>query len=146
MREDHRLIAGKHRCCRRLKRSLQLGIEERAVDEHEFDFDRRLSIFQADVLKELLHVARAIQRAAQDIDGILEINANAPESTAAAGAFVGQRATRVTYQHESMKSLACFSERKYRIFRTTVTMSTGFGVTGARATPPVSSPSSSGST
>ena len=62
-----------------MKRSLQLGVEERAVDEHEFDFDRRLSILQADVLKELLRVARTIQGSAQDIDGILKINANTPE-------------------------------------------------------------------
>jgi hypothetical protein len=92
MREDHRLIAGKHRCCRRLKRSLQRGIEERAVDENEFDFDRRLSILQADVLKELFHVTRAIQGAAQDVDSILEINANVTVTISTGFVEAGTRA------------------------------------------------------
>ena len=79
MRQDDRLIAREHGRLRRLECALQLRIVVGVVDEDEIDLDGRLSVLHTDVLKELFDVARAIERAAEDVDGVLKVDADAPE-------------------------------------------------------------------
>ena len=78
VRENHRLIAGEHRSIRRAKRALQFLIAIGLIDEDEVDLDRSLSVLQADVLKEFLHIASTIQRATENVHRVLKIDSNTP--------------------------------------------------------------------
>jgi hypothetical protein len=77
--KNHRLITGKHCGIRRAKSSTEFLIVIGSIDENKVDFDRSLSVLQANVLKEFLHVTSAIQRSTENIDRILKIDSNTPE-------------------------------------------------------------------
>lgn len=78
VRQDDGLIAREHGGVRRAECAVQLRVVVRVVDEDEIDLDGRLRVLHADEAKELLHVARAIERAAEDVDGVLKVDAHAP--------------------------------------------------------------------
>lgn len=109
MWENHRLITGEHLRFRRLECSLEISIIVGAVDKDEVDLDRWLLVLQADVLKESLHVARSIQRTAENVDSILKIDANTPVKRRWRWKTVEERGVS-SYQQELMKSFACSSE------------------------------------